>query len=104
MSVNVEAYKKAHAAYKALAADPAKRADKTKAHLEVLAMEREAARSGVHLEAGVKVSEGGDTKRSLQEEYCRKFDDEIPVKLAAKVGEEPKETTLRKYHKQRLGV
>lgn len=98
MSVDIEKYKKTHAAYKALAADPAKRADKVKIHQEVLAMEREAARDGVLLEAGVRVSEGGETKKSLQQEYCRKFDDEVPVKL------NDKETTLRKYHKTRLGV
>jgi hypothetical protein len=72
---------------------------------EIRAMEREAAKAGKILTAVPKA--GGkfavevkqtSSKRSMQEEYCRKFSDEAQVIL--KDGEKP--ITLREHHEKRL--
>lgn len=82
--------------------DVAKR-DKARLMGDIRAVEREAARNGQLLsavagaggEVRVDVRET-ETKRSLQEEYCRKFNDEAPVKIGGR------EQTLRQYHRRRL--
>lgn len=91
-------YAEQHAKYKGFAADPTKRADKVKAAEDMRAMERELSNAGVTAESGVVVAEGARTKRSLQEQYVDNFDDEKPVVLGGQ------ETTMKKYHKKRLGV
>jgi hypothetical protein len=91
-------YAEQHAKYKGFATDASKRADKCKAAEDMRAMERELANAGVTAECGVVIAEGARTKRSLQEQYVDNFDDEKPVVLGGK------ETTMRKYHKQRLGI
>jgi L-lactate utilization protein LutC len=95
-------YEKAYSAYAELAAkaaegDPAARKDKVKAMAEVRGLERQAAREGVILSGGKKLGEAR-SKRSLQEEYINKFDNERPVKISEK------ETTMRAWHKQRLSA
>ena len=107
-------YEKAHATYRALAkaaasGDKQAHADKAKAMNEIRNIEREAARAGTVLSAtyapGDKVvvrSERTDGKRSLQEEYVRKFDPEVTVMLPDAAGGEPKEQTLREFHTKRL--
>lgn len=49
-------------------------------------------------------AENAKGKRSLQEEYVRKFDGETPVEIPPKAGEPAKVTTLREHHANRLGV
>lgn len=104
-----KAYEKAVQAYRAgQRGGEATRGDKVKASLEMRQIEREAARAGKVLH----VTNQGDrvvvhakevpTKRELQGEYVRKFDDEIKVKLADRVGDEPREQTLREFHRKRL--
>lgn len=95
-------YAKAHDRYREFAKDPAKRGDKIKAHQEVMAMEREAAAAGVVLCDGKKVSEGHPTKRSLQEEYVRKFAtaQDGQSERTVRIGEG--ETTLSDFHRKRL--
>ena len=100
-------YEKAHEKYRALAkaaqaGDAQAHKDKAKAMNDIRAIEREAARAGTKLSAkyqGDKVvqeAEQGRSKRSLQEEYCDKFDKEITVELNGK------EQTLHEFHKKRL--
>lgn len=106
-------YEKAHATYrelvkKANAGDRQAFADKAKAMGEIRAIERDAARAGTILSAtyhGDKVvtqTRNTDTKRSLQEEYVRKFDGERTVMIADGPGTEPKEQTLQEFHRKRL--
>ena len=100
-------YQKAHTTYRTLAAkalegDAQARKDKAKAMQEIVAIERQSAKQGVNLNAvyrGDKVeveTTASPTKRSLQEEYVRKFDGEKVVKI------DGKEQTLREYHSKRL--
>jgi hypothetical protein len=96
-----EAYNKAAAIAKT--GNGQAKEEKAKIMNEIRQIERAAARDGKILNARpgtdgtvtVEVKEI-DSKRSLQEEYVRKFDDEKVVKLGGK------ETTLRKYHAKRL--
>lgn len=82
--------------------DTVARADKAKVVNEIRAIEREAARAGTVLSAVVKGdkvevhTQDAPSKRSLQEEYVRKFDAEKKVNLGGK------EQTLRDYHSKRL--
>lgn len=77
--------------------------DKAKLMSDVRAMERDAAREGTILiptrdtagKVQVKTS-SAPSKRSLQEEYVRKFDDKKQVKIGDRV------TNLREYHSERL--
>lgn len=100
-------YKKLHESYRNLAAK-AKAGDK-EAHAakavvmgEIRHAEREAANAGKPLSAtyqgeSVVVNVGeASSKRSLQEEYVRKFDDERPVNINGE------EQTLRQFHRRRL--
>ena len=100
-------YEKAHAKYRELVkaaqnGDRQAHADKAKAMNEIRAIEREAARAGTILSAtynGDKItatSTSAPSKRSLQEEYVRKFDEDKTVTLNGK------EQTLREYHSKRL--
>lgn len=104
------AYQKAHEKYRALAkaamgkdvaADAAK-IDKAKAMNEIRNIERQSARDGKVLNAVYKgdqvIVETTDapTKRSLQEEYVRKFDDNKRVVI------DGKEQSLREFHSKRL--
>jgi hypothetical protein len=101
-----ESYKKAHQRYRdtvKAGSKPAEgQSEKSKAMEEVVAIEREAAKQGINLEAvyrgdNVAVSHTvSDTKRSLQEAYVREFDGEMPVNVGGR------EQTLREYHKRRL--
>jgi CTP-dependent riboflavin kinase len=106
-------YEKAHATYRALAkaaqgGDKQAFADKAKAMNDIRAIERDAARAGTVLSATyngdriVTQSRSTESKRSLQEEYTRKFDGEVTVMLPDKPGGEPKEQTLRDFHRKRL--
>jgi hypothetical protein len=54
------------------------------------------------IRAAVRI-ENAKEKRSLQQEYIRKFDDQAKVMLPEAAGEEPRPTTLRDHHKERLG-
>jgi hypothetical protein len=83
--------------------DKAAHADKAKIMNEIRHVERSEAKAGRVLSRNVtldgRVEVGAvevDSKRSLQEEYVRKFDDEKIVKLGGA------ETTMRKYHAKRL--
>lgn len=107
-------YIKAHQKYRALVkaaagGDAVARADKSKAMNEIRAIEREAARAGTILSAtyapGDKVdvqTRQTDSKRSLQEEYVRKFDGDTVVSVPERPGQEAKEQTLREFHRKRL--
>lgn len=107
-------YETAHAKYRELAkkaanGDKQAMTDKAKAMNDIRGIEREAARAGTILSAaytaGDKVvvsSQQTDSKRSLQEEYVRKFDAEVTALLPEKPGGEPKEQTLRDFHRRRL--
>lgn len=87
--------------------DPKARPDKAKAMQEIVAIEREAAKAGTILSAeykGDKVvvrTDQTDSKRSLQEAYVRDFDNEVTCMLPDEKGQ-PKEQTLREYHRKRL--
>lgn len=93
--------------------DKQARKDKAKVMQDVRAIEREAARNGqVLARAGAAIprtvterrrtiKESGvvrqtDSKQSLQEEYCRKFDDKKPVEFNGE------KTTMRAFHSKRL--
>ena len=100
-------YNEANARYAAMAAKAKggdKDAMKEKAIIvsEMRQMERAAARDGrvlnaVNNKGKIEVkTETAESKRSLQEEYVRKFDDKKPVVL------EGRQTTLRAYHRERL--
>jgi homoserine trans-succinylase len=108
-------YEAAHMKYRELvkkAAGGDKQAfqDKAKAMGEIRQIEREAARAGTVLSAqyrGDKVSvQTKDThsKRSLQEEYVRKFDKDVTAMLPdpTRPNEPPKEQTLQEFHRKRL--
>ena len=101
-------------AKKAKGGDIVAREEKAKAMADIRAIEREAAREGKILRRAGSALPGdgankrrvitqsglvGETasKRSLQEEYCRKFDDKRPVDLG-----DGKPITLREYHTRRL--
>jgi len=98
-------YKKAVDAYnalakKALSGDAQARADKAKAMNEIRSIERDAARSGVVLRRdGTRIET--HAKRSLQEEYVRRFDAKTPVRIVGRGGKE-EVTTLAKHHSRRL--
>jgi hypothetical protein len=105
-------YEKAHLAYRALAkaalgGDKQAHADKAKAMNGIRDIEREAAREGTILSAqyaGDRVlvkQEQTSSKRSLQEEYVRKFDAEKTVNIS-RPDQPVKEQTLREYHSKRL--
>jgi hypothetical protein len=101
-------YEKAHAKYQAMAkaaagGDADAKRDKAKAMQEIRVIEREAARAGTILSATHRADgsvqqrqETAPTKQSLQEEYCRRFDDKTPVMI------DGKKTTLREHHERRL--
>jgi CTP-dependent riboflavin kinase len=105
-------YKKAWQTFKALDAksaggDKEAQREKIKVMQDIQSIERQAAKEGTILSATINgeqvtvQTKDAPTKRSLQEEYCRKFDDESLVKVGnATDGEEV--TTLRKYHQKRL--
>lgn len=109
-------YEKAHAKYRELAkaatgGDAQAHKDKAKAMQEIRAIEREAARAGTVLNAkyqGDKLvvkTEQADSRRSLQEEYVRKFDDKKKVMLPVDPREpegERRAQTLREFHRRRL--
>jgi hypothetical protein len=100
-------YEKAHAKYrelatKAMQGDAQAHKDKAAAMQEVRNIERQSARSGVVLSL-VRTGAGFqeqrkevDTKRELQEQYVRKFDDKNVVKI------DGKETTLRAWNSKRV--
>lgn len=96
---NLNEYKKAWDTYRALAIksvnDLPPRTEKNAAHQIVIAMEREAAKNGIVLESGQQVGTM-PTKRSMQEEYIRGFDNKAQVDL----GDGP--TTLQEHHAKRL--
>lgn len=102
-----QAYRKYNELAKAAAGgNEAAKADKAKAYQEVRAIERSAARSGTILKPVQKTPTGpvtieakeASSKKSLQEEYARRFDDKAQVVL------NDQKTTLRQYHAKRLGV
>jgi hypothetical protein len=85
----VESLQKQHAELleKSKRGDRAAFLDKAKVGAELREAQREANREG---------------KRSLQEEYVRKFDGETPVEVSPKAGEPAEVTTLREHHAKRL--
>jgi hypothetical protein len=100
-------YEKAHETYRALvkaaqSGNAQAFKDKAKAMNEIRGIEREAARAGTVLNAtysGDKVkvdTTDVPSKRSLQEEYVRKFDPQVTVEIGGK------EQTLQQYHSKRL--
>lgn len=103
------AYEKAYSQYLQVAAaaksgDRGAFAAKADALRECRNIKRESARGGLVLNVksikGEKVQvdeKNTNTKRSLQEEYARRFDDKIPVNLG---GNKP--VTLQEYHRRRL--
>lgn len=108
-------YKKEWAAYdeaakKSAGGDKQARSDKARIRETIRRMEREDARDGrivtpVRNRGGVAVEvDDVDNKRSLQEEYCRKFDKDVTVMIPDKPGSPPKEQTLREFHRKRLGL
>ena len=100
--------------------------DKQKAHQEVRALERQGARDGQILNSTYKdgvvsaATKETHNKADLQREYCRKFNDEIPVVVSNKdskpvIGEDGKPvvrdgkvvcgepyTSMAEYHRRRL--
>ena len=112
----IKAQEKYHALLKASqAGDKQAFADKAKVMNEIRSIERDAARAGTILKAvrrGEKVTvqqEHTETKRSLQEEYVRKFDDQVTAMLPdvdvkdVDPKKRPlKEQTLREYNRKRL--
>jgi hypothetical protein len=116
MSDYIKAQEKYHALLKASqAGDKQAFADKAKAMNEIRAIEREAARSGTILRSvrrGEKFTvqqEQTESKRSLQEEYVRKFDNEVTAMLpdldAKDIDPKKrplKEQTLREFNRKRL--
>lgn len=101
-------YAQAYAKYKEL--DTASRGGNTEARKEkqrvmqdIRVMERESARAGTLLDGG-KVVSRSDSKRSLQEEYVRRFDDKAEVQVSVGKDDTKKEFkgTLRQYHAKRL--
>jgi len=104
-------YEQAHENYRKLvkaAAGGDKKAfeEKAKAMGAIREIERNSARAGTILSAtykGEKIEtskEQTESKKSLQEEYCRRFDDKVKVQIS----EDVPAVTLRQHHKQRLGV
>lgn len=103
-----QTYQKAHQKYREAVKSGSRPADgqsdKARAMNEVVAIEREAAREGINLSAAYRGDQvvvshtEGDTKKSLQQEYVRKFDNEVETKI------DGKEQTLRDWHRKRLGV
>lgn len=79
--------KHAELADKARAGDKTAFADKAKVMGEIRELERAANREG---------------KRSRQEEYVRRFENETPINTT--LGDKPFTGTLRQYHEKRLGV
>lgn len=106
MSIETQ-YQKLHQDYRALAAKAAEgdkdaKRDKARVMNEIRATEQESTRNGRILSAqyrgdtvAVEVKET-HTKRSLQEEYVRSFDNEKTVMIGGK------EQTLHDYHSKRL--
>lgn len=92
-------YEKAHEAYRKTT--PLSQ-DRIKAMNEIRHIERQAAREGTILSATYKGEQivtqqrSAPSKRSLQEEYCRKFKDDAVVNVGGK------DQTLRQYHTKRL--
>ena len=79
------------------------RAAKQTAFGNVRAMERELKRDGCTItvtNGRVSIEEGGPTKRSLQEEYIRKFSEE-PVEVTMRGGQK-RIVDLRTLHRERL--
>lgn len=105
-------YEKAHAAYReaakaAAAGDGKAKESKVALMNDIRKIEREAARAGTILSAVYKHGKTEtnetptETKRSLQEEYVRKFkpkDGNPPPKVII----DGKETTLMEHHRKRL--
>lgn len=93
---------------KSAAGDLQAKKEKAKVGETLRAMEREANRSGTVLQPswqgdGVVVKKKeGPSKRVLQEAALLKYDDEKPVEIAERAGEEPRVTTLRQHHRKRL--
>lgn len=87
---------------KAREGDKVARKDKEKIMSEIRNTERQLAREGKPVSVSadgdsVRITLGEcDTKRSLQEEYVRRFDAATPVRI------NNREQTLREYHRRRL--
>jgi hypothetical protein len=83
-------------------------ADKARIMGDIRQAERESARAGtvlnpVHRGGRVEVeSTPTHSKRSLAEEYVRKFDDKIPVEVENRRTGETFRGTLQEYHARRL--
>jgi len=101
-------YKKAHESYRKLAeavssGNTDAKKDKIKAMNEIRSIERQSARSGEVLNARYEANGSitiektpAPTKRSLQEEHLRRYDNDAKVFVGGK------EQTLREYHTERL--
>ena len=105
-------YAKAYESYnaavaKSKAGDQGAKAEKATIMADIRNMERQSARNGTVLNPiaqgkniAVQVTETS-SRRSLQEEYTRKFSAETPVKIKTRDGAEFT-GTLREYHANRL--
>lgn len=114
MAVNVEKYTKKFQEYVDMAKAARNggnaaggidaRESKAQLRQECREMERESNRDGQIMTATVNRSgrvsvevKEADSKRDLQGEYLRKFNNEAPVRVGGQ------DQTLRQYHKKRLG-
>jgi len=105
-------YTKAYESYNAAVAkskggDQGAKAEKVTIMADIRAMERQSAREGTVLNPvmqgkniAVQVAKTS-SRRSLQEEYTRKFNERTPVKIQTRDGTEFT-GTLREYHTGRL--
>ncbi len=100
-------YQKAHETFRQLqeaatGGDAAAMKEKHKVMKDIIAIERDAAKEGTLLTPIYKAdkviieTEKTSSKRSLQEEYVRKFDGETVVNVGGK------EQTLQQFHAERL--
>lgn len=92
---------------KSKAGDKAAQAEKPKLMNEIRNIERQSARDGVvtnpvtRRDATVIETKNTSSRRSLQEEYVRRFDDKVQVKIDQR-GAAPFTGTLREFHSKRL--
>lgn len=75
---------------------------------EIRQVEREESRAGrfhnplIRQGKLVIVTTETSSRRSLQEEYVRRFDDKVPVKIDRRDGRDPFVGTLQQFHRDRL--
>jgi hypothetical protein len=108
MAADTKNYEALHKKYAEAA--KAGKPEKKQIMLDIIQIEREAARGGEilsyeHVSGGQYATKVQNTrsKRSLQEQYVDSFNDEAKVMLPHPLkGGEPRPTTMREYHRERL--